>query len=63
MIWLVDSNNKLEQMLAMDRVLIYSTFMFSLGLKKNTHALKNFHIHNYKVSSINFFYLIIFSVV
>jgi hypothetical protein len=57
MIWLVDSNNKLKQMLAMDRVLIYSTFMFSLGLKENIHALKKFHIHNYKVSIIKFFYL------
>jgi hypothetical protein len=40
----------MEQMLAIDKVLI-------LGLKENIHALKDFHIHNYKVSSIKFFYL------
>jgi hypothetical protein len=41
-------------MLSMDMVLIYSTFMFSVG---QTHALKKFHIHIYKeVSSIKFFY-------
>jgi hypothetical protein len=44
-------------MLVVYRVLIYSTFMFSLGLKENIHVLKVFHIHNYKVSIIKFFYL------
>jgi hypothetical protein len=48
MIWLVDMNYRVEQMLVVDRVLIYYTFMFSLGLKENIHALKVFHIHNYK---------------
>jgi hypothetical protein len=43
-------------MLVLDRVLIYSTFMFSLGLKENINALKKNHIHNYKVSIIKFFY-------
>jgi hypothetical protein len=47
----------MEHMLAMDRVLIYSTFMFSMGLKENIHALKKFHIHNYKTSIIKCFYL------
>jgi hypothetical protein len=42
MIWLVDINHRMEQMLVVDRVLIYSTFMFSLGLKKNIYALKKF---------------------
>jgi hypothetical protein len=55
MIWLVDINYKVEQMLAMDMVLIYSTFMFSLSLKENIPALKVFHIYNYKVSIIKFF--------
>ena len=55
MIWLVDINYRVEQMLVVDRVLIYSTFMFSLGLKENINALKKFHIHNYKVSIIKFF--------
>ena len=32
----------MEQMLAMDRVSIYYTFMFSLNLKENIHALKVF---------------------
>ena len=35
MIWLVDSNNKLTEMLSMDRVLIYSTFYGDILNKYN----------------------------
>jgi hypothetical protein len=55
MLWLVDSNKANG---AMDKVLIYSAFMFSMGLKENIHALKVFHIHNYKVSIIKFYEII-----
>jgi len=42
LISLVDSNNKLELMLVMDRVLIYSTFLQINCVKHSIHISKLF---------------------